>query len=324
VANVAVGPARLVRTFAGHRPLVKQVILSPDGRRALSLDSLTVRLWDVKEQEPVRSFKGHAGTITHMAVSKDWQRLLTGGADGTVRLWDLATGEQLKRLEIPAKESARCVALSDDGRYAASGHGPIPPDRKENAVRLWDLASGKEASVFRGPTGPVHSIAFTPDGKGLVSTDDSSEFRVWSLQSDEGGRRWSIRSSAPANLRNMDVSILADGHTIAFIGRDGSIHTCDRLSPKREYLLEGNFNAKVVFLAKDGKRAVVGTATPGAGGVVRLLELLWGQWPKYRELVRFDTPASPLSVSLSADSRFVLVGGDDGTMRLWDVAKGRP
>jgi WD40 repeat protein/serine/threonine protein kinase len=305
----------LVRTFGGHRPLVKQVLLSPDGKQALSLDSLTVRLWDMNSPARVRYFRGHRGTITEMAVSKDWRRLLTGGADGTVRCWDLGTGQQLHRLDNPGKASVRCVALTDDGRYAASGHGTSPSAANGNVVRVWDLQTGKEVRAFSGHTGPVHSVAITADGKTVVATDDSAVFRIWHVEG-----RPQMSSSAPANLTKMRVSLLADGRTIAFFGQDGSVHTCDLQSPTRTFPLPGHPRTSAVFLAKDGKRALVASGSAlmkdGEGYSVQLLEL-----PGRKELVKFAIPAASLSLSMSEDGRFALTGSNDGTVRLWDLTK---
>src|SRR4051794_8847191 len=83
---------------------------------------------------------GHAGEIAHgitrVVFSPDGRVVLTGGNDGTVVVWETATGNELRRFEgDPGRVT--CIALSQDGRYLLTG------DVYGVAV-LWDVASGKE------------------------------------------------------------------------------------------------------------------------------------------------------------------------------------
>jgi WD domain, G-beta repeat len=108
-----------------------------------------------------------------LAASDDGRAILSGGFDGTARLWDVETGKQLQLLKIES-EGLRCVAISPDGRRAlTAGHyGPI---------HLWDLATGKEICSLRGHTMGVNSVAFSPDGQRAVSGSDDKTIRVWQL-----------------------------------------------------------------------------------------------------------------------------------------------
>src|SRR5258707_8217863 len=83
--------------------------------------------------------------------------LVTGGIDDTVRLWDTATGKELRRLRAH-QYGSWSVAVSPDGRRVASA-GSSP-------ARVWDAADGKELHVLRGGT---LAVAFAPDGKTVVT-----------------------------------------------------------------------------------------------------------------------------------------------------------
>jgi len=100
--------------------------------------------------------------------------------DGTLRVWDSATGKQLRRMEHPG--GAYHLALSPDGRRALSaGFG----DRK---VRLWDLTDGLQLHVFVGHRGAVLGVAISPDGRQAMSCDSEYTVRLWRLPEPEGAK----------------------------------------------------------------------------------------------------------------------------------------
>ena len=86
----------------------------------------------------------------------------------TVRIWDVKSGEELKRIDA----GAYCVAISLDGKRIASA-GP------DAVVRLWDAESGKELRQYQGHTADVISVAFFPDGRRIASASGDGTARIW-------------------------------------------------------------------------------------------------------------------------------------------------
>jgi serine/threonine protein kinase len=113
------GVYRLVRTYGGHDRNVLGVVYSPAGTQFLSQDSKAVRLFEFGPGTARRTFAGHTKKINGMSVSSDFSRLVTCGEDGLVLLWDVKSGAQLKKLP-GHKGPVLCVAISPDGKYAAS------------------------------------------------------------------------------------------------------------------------------------------------------------------------------------------------------------
>src|SRR5262249_49081397 len=119
----------------------------------------------------VRVFKGHTHAIEGLALSRDGHWLASCGDQGTVRLWDVATGK-VKHTLTGHKGMLFAVVFSPDGKHLASAGF-------DTTVRLWSVADGKSTAVLTGHTRPVQSLAWSPDGKTLASCGHEGDVRLW-------------------------------------------------------------------------------------------------------------------------------------------------
>ena len=207
----------------GHRTRVASLAVSPDGRLLASgggdkggllgfgkpawLDC-TVRLWDIASGNLLHTLEGHQQTITHLAFSRDSKRLLSGSTDNTVRVWDAQSGQFIRRFA-----GAR-GALSGDGQLIAVAPADGPID-------LFDVRTGEQQQQMVGHINGVTLLAFSPDGKMLISAGRDNALRAWDL-----GTGKAIASMTGAGFIQC-MAIAVDGKTIITAGQDRVLRTWD-------------------------------------------------------------------------------------------------
>lgn len=166
------GTGRAIRCLRGHGADVNALAVTPDGRYALSgagdywggkLHDPTIRMWDLDSGLMVRVFEGHSGSIDDISISADGKLLASVSWDGSLRIWNLTNGEQMQSWPAP-RGRFNAVSFSPNGKAVLTGSSYS----QEGAVQLWDVATGKELREF-GPNTITHDVAFSPDGKTLVS-----------------------------------------------------------------------------------------------------------------------------------------------------------
>ncbi|OBT75575.1 hypothetical protein VF21_05831 [Pseudogymnoascus sp. 05NY08] len=165
-------PGAPLETVNGHSDFVSSVVFSPDTRQVISCSyDNTVRLWDTATGVLLQTLKGHLSYVTSVAFSHNGRQVVSGSNDSTVRLWDAATGELLQTLK---------------------GHVRVSSD---STVGLWDVVAGTPVYVHGGHL-RVTSVAFSHNGRQVVSGSNDSTVRLWDvvtgalLQTLDGHLSW--------------------------------------------------------------------------------------------------------------------------------------
>jgi RNA polymerase sigma factor (sigma-70 family) len=316
---------------AGHQERVTAVAYAPDGGTIFTGGwDRTVRAWDAAsgteratfligtEKEDARS-PFPVGTLSGLAVAPDGKLLAVVCGDESVRFWELPSGKELYRLR------GSCVAFAPDGRlFACGGRGTEGAEINMGVIRLHARDTGKLVRELHGHKTQITALAFTPDGKTLVSRgmvlfgmrtgepgESETEFlRVWDVATGRQRRAFPGRPLLAGGL-----VLSPDGRTlVSFADGDKTILLLEMATGGARAEVRGHTDMLFqVAFAPDGRTLASG----GMDGTVRLWDL-----PSGKEVARLEGHRGwVLSLAFSPDGRRLVSAGTDTTALVWDVAR---
>jgi WD40 repeat protein/energy-coupling factor transporter ATP-binding protein EcfA2 len=304
--------------LTGHTDSVVSVHFSPDGGNLASGSwDQTVRLWDVATGQQKNLLAGHSGHAQSVSFSPDGRTLASGSGFGrgslkgntmtdldmTVRLWDVATGQQRVAL-AGYKNNIRSVSFSPDGLTLASGSD-------DGTMRLWDLAPGLQKTVLEGHTDSVNSVSFAPNGRTLASASDDRTIRLWDLVTCQQ----KMKLDGHAEQVN-SVAFAPDGASLVSGSDDHTVRLWDAVTGRQSTVLGGVADkVETVSIAINGRTLASGSSDSR----VRLWDVGAGQ----HEAVLAGHTQRVSAVSFSPNGRILASASSDKTVRLWDVATGQ-
>ncbi len=235
---------------------------------------------------------------TDVVFSPDGTTLASGSFDGTVKLWDVATQTNIATLDGHT-DAVFSVVFSPDGTTLASGSF-------DDTVKLWDVATQTNIATLDGHTDAVFSVVFSPDGTTLASGSFDDTVKLWDV-------------ATQTNIATLDghtdwvVSFSPDGTTLASGSRDGTVKLWDVETKQNIATLDGHTDAvfSVVF-SPDG--------TTLASGSFDDTVKLWDVATQTNIATLDGHTDWVSSVSFSPDGTTLASGSYDDTVKLWDVA----
>jgi WD40 repeat protein len=332
-----------------HDYPIRSVAFSPDGqvlatggegaRDTTSLHDNTIRLYRRstaadgenawKRAATVFGRNAHTHWIRSVAFSPDGTLLASGGEDERVRLWDVRNPQGVRHVKTLERHNGkiRRVAFSPDGITLASAS-------EDRTIRLWDIrrwqtkrwrvARRTKYLPLEGHAQRIRSIAFSPDGRRLLSGDDSGQVRFWDVTIDAPSRGFCLATKEGHSSWIWSVACSPDqGRRWAASGsEDQTIRVWDMDSFENRYIKQGHISwIRSLAFSPDGK-----TLASGEDRLVRFWDL--GKSDPVDSVPRSTMPREEdkdeghtgwvRTIAFSPDGEMLASCGEDHTIKLWD------
>jgi len=305
---------------------------------------------------------GHMALIKDIAFTPDGTQLVSASADKTIRVWDLATGKTARFIRGEADQGdpgkIYAMALSPDGRWLATA-GLLSGTRElKCAIRLYDFATGKLIGLLKGHDNVVNGLAFSPDGKYLISGSGDRDAIIWDVEQKSLKHRLeghtaqiyavgftpdSARAVTGSNDNTLRLWSVADGSEIAHmigpqdnvyalaVAPDGRIASGD--DSGKIWLWDGKTGEFIEILAQqesdisslsfspDGKLLLSGAGSLGSSSKCFVFDVSSGDI--HLEYDKHDNLVR--ATAISPDGRWAATGGGDNQeIHIWDLKTGEP
>jgi WD40 repeat protein/serine/threonine protein kinase len=251
----------------------------------------------------IRTFEGHTSWVHAVVLTPDGRHVISGSWDGTLRMWDLQTGESLRTFEGHT-DWVNAAAVTPNGARAVSASS-------DRTLRVWDLENGQLVRTLKGHLGGVNAVAVTPDGHGAISASSDHTLRVWDLESGQ------LVRTLKGHLDEVHAATVApDGHSVVSASSDRTLRVWDLESGQLRRTLQVRTDwANAFAITPDGRRAISGSAD----NALCVWDLESGQ--SVRTLRGHTNKVT--AVVLTPDGGRAISGSADHTLRIWDLEKGQ-
>ncbi|MBW4430337.1 MAG: CHAT domain-containing protein [Pelatocladus maniniholoensis HA4357-MV3] len=251
----------------------------------------------------VKNFKGHTHWVNGVSFSKDSKIVASASFDGTVKLWDVTTGQDIKTLK-GHKSQVTSVSFSPNGKTIASASF-------DGTVKLWDVKTDREIKTFKGHNSKVLSVSFANDGKIVASASSDKTVKLWDVTTGQ-----EVETFKGHVDEVWGVSFSPNDKTVASVSSDKTVKLWDVTTGQEIKTLKGH-NSKVLGVSFSPDSKIVASASEDT--TVKLWNVTTGRDIKtlkgHRNWV--------YGVSFSPDGKTVASASSDKTIKLWDVKTGQ-
>jgi len=259
----------------------------------------TVKLWDLANNV-VTTLGSHRDRVNSVAFSPDGQKLVSGSDDFTIKIWDIANKRHLSTLTHVTdffRSQIKIVAFSPDGqRFLSAGRH----------VKIWDIHTLREIMTIRHG-GWIYAVAFSYDGKHLAIGDTDGQIKVRNLQNQQDVIEFRGDADSMTALQ-----FSPDDQTLASAGYNGGIKLWNVSDWEHIGTLPTNATVTALSFTPD-------SSTLASTDYEKVI--LWSIHSGENLVTLTGHEGWVFAAAFSPDGKSLTTGGDDGTLRLWDVTQ---
>ncbi|MCI0550942.1 MAG: WD40 repeat domain-containing protein, partial [Anaerolineae bacterium] len=286
------------------------------GRRWLAALLLCVHAIGLAQEEPILEIdpSGHSAQVKDVMFTPDGRLLISVGYDKTIRLWDVARGELLKTIRGQISDGYEGIlyagTLHPDGHTLAVSGYPYGAGNNGYPIQIFNIETGEQIGTLKGHSDTIHTLAFSRDGRLLVSGSVDNTVRIW--------RIWQVVDSGSSVLQWEALATLEGHRGFVFgvaIAPDGSKVVASFVNTLRLWRADsyGRFNSSTSIEMKKHTAVVHCVAWAPDGRYIVSGDfdgriLLWENNGTF--IKEIDTyPGYVATVSFSNDSRKLVASG---------------
>lgn len=304
--------------YTGHAATTASVAVAyaDDGRLVVSAGADgQLLVWDTATTALLRTFTApDAGEFTALAVSRDGDQALSGGASvgaAFLRLWDVTSAAVM--IDMPGHTGRSVAVFRPDGRTVLSGGRDDPEnpddDAQGNSLRVFDIATGRTVQQLTGHTNLVGAVDISPDGQLAASGSFDNTVRVWDIAAGTG-----IQVGQHTN-QVIGVRFTPDGQAVIAVSRGGQImmwHANGEGLIRQFVDPAGDITSvQALALSPDGRLLLTG----GDESIVRLWDVASGD---LLETMTIEDRAVR-ALGFHPDGTQFVVGSVNGSLTLWNT-----
>ncbi|MBD2520656.1 trypsin-like peptidase domain-containing protein [Nostoc sp. FACHB-973] len=283
------------------------------------------------------------GSVNSVAISPDGRTLASASSDKTIKIWNLATRQEIRTLNGHSNR-VNSVAISPDGRTLVSASNDktikiwnlvtrqevrtinahsawvnsvafssdgstLASGSDDRTIKIWNVATGQEIRTLNGHSDGVNSVAFSSDGRTLASGSDDRTIKIWNVATGQ-----EIRTLNGHSHWVNSVAFSPDGKTLASTSLDETIKIWNIVTGEEISTLNGHSHwVNSVAFSPDGR-----TLASGVGNkTIKIWNLSTGQ--EIRTL--YGHSSSITSVAFSPDGKTLASGSSDATINIWRLSE---